>query len=89
MAQEFLTVDLGAEREVAGLVTRGAGSVWLEAFRLSYSSDGLGWSAVQDPASSTDIVFPGNHEGEEVLTQYLPRLLSTRYIRVTPLRLAP
>ena len=50
---EWLQVDLGATIEICGVATQGdiEGYEWTKDFKLSFSSDGSGWTTYMDGGS--------------------------------------
>ena len=54
---DWLQVDLGTTFQVCGIATQGDrnGNEWVTAFKLSYSSDGNGWTPYKD-ANEVEVV---------------------------------
>ena len=83
----FQQVDFGSPREISGLTTKGSPGVgWVEALKISYSQDGLQWSKVLGNDGQTARVFPANFDETTAVTQYLERMISARYVRISPVR---
>ena len=59
---------------------------WVEALKISYSQDGLQWSKVLGNDGQTARVFPANFDETTAVTQYLERMISARYVRISPVR---
>merc|ERR1719495_900539 len=85
--QQYITVDFGSAREISGLTTKGSPGVgWVEALKISYSQDGLQWSKVLGNDGQIARVFPANFDETTAVTQYLERMISARYVRISPVR---
>uniref|UniRef100_A0A3B3ZTN9 F5/8 type C domain-containing protein n=1 Tax=Periophthalmus magnuspinnatus TaxID=409849 RepID=A0A3B3ZTN9_9GOBI len=85
---EWLQVDLGKVRRIAGVVTQGARSLlkqmMVTEFSVSVSQDGYSWSSVLED-SHRDKIFTGNTDSEtEALTVFDYPLIG-RFIRIHPL----
>ena len=59
---------------------------WVEALKISYSQDGLQWSKVLGNDGHTARVFPANFDETTAVTQYLERMISARFVRISPVR---
>ncbi|XP_033829650.1 coagulation factor VIII [Periophthalmus magnuspinnatus] len=86
---EWLQVDLGKVRRIAGVVTQGARSLlkqmMVTEFSVSVSQDGYSWSSVLEEDSHRDKIFTGNTDSEtEALTVFDYPLIG-RFIRIHPL----
>ena len=57
---------------------------WVEAFKVSYSSDGHVWSTIKEKELPMDRIFVGNFDSGTVLTQYFDTLIFTRYLKIHP-----
>ncbi|CAL9706975.1 unnamed protein product [Knipowitschia caucasica] len=86
---EWLQVDLGKVRRIAGVVTQGAHSLLTQMmvteFSLTVSQDGQSWESVLEGDSHRDKIFTGNSDpDEEALTVFAYPLFG-RYLRIHPL----
>ncbi|KAK7922408.1 hypothetical protein WMY93_009310 [Mugilogobius chulae] len=86
---EWLQVDLGKVRRIAGVVTQGARSVLTQMmvteFSVTVSQDGHSWSSVLEENSQKEKIFTGNTDPEEEALTVFDYPLFGRYLRIHPL----
>ena len=58
--------------------------LWVEAFKVSYSTDGHVWSTIKEKDQPIDRIFVGNFDSGTVLTQYFENLIFARYLKIHP-----
>ncbi|XP_068773930.1 discoidin, CUB and LCCL domain-containing protein 1-like [Struthio camelus] len=85
----WLEVDLGARRNVTGIITKGSSEkhdYYVKSYRVSSSRDGKNWRAYKGSGGQEDKVFEGNADShEEVFNAFIPPIVA-RYVRITPQR---
>ncbi|KAL9978700.1 hypothetical protein ACROYT_G016249 [Oculina patagonica] len=84
---EWLQVDLGELYDVCGIATQGdsqydGADEWVTAFKLSYSQDGMTWTAYKDE-NGDDVEFHRNG-GSNTVDLHEVNPISARYIRFNP-----
>uniref|UniRef100_A0A8C3PM37 Uncharacterized protein n=1 Tax=Calidris pygmaea TaxID=425635 RepID=A0A8C3PM37_9CHAR len=83
----WLELDLGARRNVTGIITKGSSEqydYYVTSYRVSSSRDGKNWRPYRGTGGQEDKVFEGNtNSREEVSNAFIPPIV-TRYVRVTP-----
>ncbi|XP_033941581.1 milk fat globule EGF and factor V/VIII domain containing b isoform X1 [Pseudochaenichthys georgianus] len=85
---EWLQVDLGSTKKVAGVITQGAkdfGSIqFVTAFKVAYSNNGRSWTIVKDETTKTDRIFPGNSDNNVHKKNIFEPSFYARYVRILP-----
>ncbi|XP_062450339.1 discoidin, CUB and LCCL domain-containing protein 1-like [Rhea pennata] len=85
----WLELDLGARRNVTGIITKGSSEeydYYVESYRVSSSRDGKNWRTYKGSGGQEDKVFEGNADSrEEVANAFIPPVVA-RYVRITPQR---
>ncbi|XP_041039305.1 neuropilin-1a isoform X6 [Carcharodon carcharias] len=86
---EWIQVDLGAEKEVRSVIIQGVkqrdNKVFMRRFKLGYSTNGSDWKLVTNPGSSKPKTFEGNTNYDTPEIRKFEPLL-TRYLRIYPER---
>ncbi|XP_055015372.1 coagulation factor VIII isoform X2 [Boleophthalmus pectinirostris] len=86
---EWLQVDLGKVRRIAGVVTQGAYSLLTQMmvteFSVSVSQDGHSWSSVLEEGSQRDKIFSRNNDPDDEALTVFDYPLFGRYLRIHPL----
>lgn len=86
---EWLQVDLGKVRRIAGVVTQGAHSLLTQMmvteFSVTVSQDGRSWSSVMEEDSQREKIFTGNSDPDEEALTVFDYPLFGRYLRIHPL----
>lgn len=77
----WLQVDAGEERVIMGVATQGRedSSQWVDAYKVSVSSDGFQWADVD-----CGLVFEGNSDRSTIKDNLFKRPLRARYVRLRP-----
>ncbi|NXN46327.1 DCBD1 protein, partial [Rhinoptilus africanus] len=80
----WLELDLGARRNVTGIITKGSSEqydYYVMSYRVSSSRDGKNWRAYRGSGGQEDKVFDGNADSRgEVSNAFIPPIVA-RYIR--------
>ena len=82
-AGEYHQLDIGSNRLISGVITRGneyvdvSLSQWVTSYKVNYSLDGLSWSEIEDGR-----IFQGNYDYNTKVQNHFKNLLLARYIRV-------
>ncbi|XP_072211555.1 discoidin, CUB and LCCL domain-containing protein 1-like isoform X2 [Excalfactoria chinensis] len=83
----WLELDLGARRNITGIVTKGSAEIYdfyVTSYRVSSSRDGKNWRPYRGSGGREDKVFEGNVDSMgEVSNAFIPPI-TTRYLRITP-----
>ncbi|GCB68112.1 hypothetical protein scyTo_0008182 [Scyliorhinus torazame] len=86
---EWIQIDLGAEKEVRSVIIQGVkqrdNKVFMRRFKLGYSTNGSDWKVVTIPGTSKPKTFEGNTNYDTPEIRKFEPLL-TRYIRIYPER---
>ena len=88
MVGEWISADLGENRIVIGVRTFGYVSPYSGAhgcitqFKVSTSTNGIDWSDAVDESGST-ILFQGNTDGDEIVSNRMPTPIVTRHAKLT------
>ncbi|MGH0171087.1 UNVERIFIED_CONTAM: hypothetical protein FKN15_060571 [Acipenser sinensis] len=85
---EWLKVDFGEVKRITGIITQGAKRLmmpmFVTEFTISFSNDGVTWTAVLEKQVPRVQVFQGNTDyNTEALNTFQPPIFS-RYIRIHP-----
>ncbi len=80
---EWISVDLGVESTVSGVVTQGREdkAEWVTSFLLSYSLDSTRWEFARDIYGSKK-VFRGNSDAYSLRHSYLEHPVRARFVRI-------
>ncbi|NXV22976.1 DCBD1 protein, partial [Cepphus grylle] len=80
----WLELDLGARRNVTGIITKGSSEqydYYVTSYRVSSSRDGKNWRPYRGSSGQEDKVFEGNTDSyREVSNAFIPPIVA-RYIR--------
>lgn len=86
---EWLQVDLGSVKRIAGVVIQGARSfltqMMVTEFSVSVSQDGRSWHSVLEENSHREKIFTGNFEPDEEALSVFNYPLFGRFLRIHPL----
>ena len=77
----WIRADLGENRIVVAIRTRGDTVYFVTQFEISISTDGFEWSDVVDDFGLT-IVFEGNTDGSTIVTNQMPTPIETRFVQL-------
>ncbi|RXM98807.1 Coagulation factor VIII [Acipenser ruthenus] len=85
---EWLKVDFGEVKRITGIITQGAKRLmmpmFVTEFTISFSNDGVTWTAILEKQVPRVQVFQGNTDyNTEALNTFQPPIFS-RYIRIHP-----
>ncbi|XP_045427971.1 lactadherin isoform X5 [Pipistrellus kuhlii] len=87
-ASEWLQIDLGSLKQVAGIVTQGArdfGSIqYVAAYKVAHSSDGRRWTEYKEPGAEVPRIFPGNCDNNSHKKNMFEVPFVARYVRILP-----
>lgn len=79
--KQYLTMDVGEEKMISGLITQGRAdkNQFVTEFKVEYSSDNGSFKYVRNAS------FAGNADGSTKVVNYFVRPILARYIRIIPL----
>lgn len=82
---QYLQIDFMEPRNIAGVVTKGREDVpqWVTSYNVAYSNDGVTWNKIVDDTGDVKN-FPANYDQDSVVTNMLPSIVRTRYLRIIP-----
>ncbi|XP_040178734.1 coagulation factor VIII [Rana temporaria] len=83
---EWFQIDLGREMKVTGIMIQGArsfSSMYITEFSLSFSNDGLRWTAVQSSDGQRQI-FPGNKDSDTPMWVTMEAPGIARFLKLHP-----
>ena len=80
-ADSWITADLGINRIVEAVRTRGGNQNFIARFSLAISQDGGDWSTVVDGSDST-VVFDGNTDTTTTVSNPLPTPVVARFVQL-------
>ncbi|XP_054569309.1 lactadherin isoform X3 [Eptesicus fuscus] len=87
-ASEWLQIDLGSQKQVAGIITQGArdfGSIqYVAAYKVAHSNDGLRWTEYKDPGAEGGKIFPGNCDNNSHKKNMFEAPFVARFVRILP-----
>lgn len=85
---EWLQIDLGAQKQVTGIITQGArdfGSIqYVAAYKVAYSNDGRNWTEYREPGAAAPRIFPGNYDNNSHKKNMFEVPFLAHYVRILP-----
>ncbi|XP_034987268.1 lactadherin isoform X2 [Zootoca vivipara] len=85
---EWLQIDLGSEKKVAGIITQGArdfGHIqYVAAYKVAYSDDGKSWTLYKDSRTNGTKIFQGNYDNNSHKKNVFDVPFYTRFVRIFP-----
>ncbi|XP_053221313.1 lactadherin isoform X1 [Podarcis raffonei] len=85
---EWLQIDLGAEKKVTGIITQGArdfGHIqYVAAYKVAYSDDGKSWTLYKDSRTNATKIFQGNYDNNSHKKNVFDVPFYTRFVRILP-----
>ena len=79
---EWIRADLGVNRIVVAIRTKGSSCCWVTQFKITLSTNGADWSDIADESGSM-VVFEGNTDATTMVNNPLPTLVETRLVQLT------
>jgi len=80
--KQYVTMDVGEEKMISGLITQGRADMnqFVTEFKVAYSSDNASFKYVRNAS------FAGNADRSTKVVNYFVRPILARYIRILPLK---
>ncbi|XP_035696734.1 uncharacterized protein LOC118430131 [Branchiostoma floridae] len=84
---QWLQVDLGRMRTIAGVITQGRNGVaqWVTSYKLQHGVYENHLTTIVDLSNGLDKIFPANDDSGTKVTNVLDEMITTRYVRFRPL----
>ena len=79
--EEWIRADLGANRNVVAIRTKGGSCCWVTQFIIAISTNGADWSYVAHE-SGIMVVFEGNTDATTIVSHTLPTPVETRFVQL-------
>lgn len=83
--EQFVQFDFLEARNLTGVDTKGADNIWTTAYKIFYSIDGKQWNPIVDNYDKEKL-FLANINDVSVKTNYFPRPLHARFLRIQPVK---
>ncbi|XP_067130718.1 hemocytin-like [Centruroides vittatus] len=81
---QYVQIDFLEPKNITGVITQGENGLsnWVTEYTVDYSNDGVSWQYIVEDGKTKK--FKGNFDSDTAVTNYFPRMIEARYIKIIP-----